>query len=140
MKLKEHADTNFMPRGETPCAFLLGAVSYCAVEMLWRGRTCAGMGVTGGVCMAAFCALRRRHRGSLLSLCLRGGLMITMAELIYGMLWNKDRETWDYSHLPLNWRGQICMRYFMLWCLLCIPMYGAARLLERHLRFIDRRP
>lgn len=119
-------------------AFIAGALGYCALETLWRGRTCAGMGAVGGICMAVFCAMRRKHRGGLLSLCLRGGLLITAAELLYGIFWNGDRKIWDYSRLPLNWRGQICAGYFVLWCLLCIPMCGIARLLEDTVGRVDR--
>lgn len=137
MKRKINIDKRSMPRGIRPCAFLLGGVSYMALETLWRGRTHPGMGVVGGTCMAAFCTLRHRHRGGLLSLCLRGSAMITAAELLYGTFLNRERTVWDYSELPLNWRGQICARYSFFWCLLCLPMCAFARLLERHLCRVD---
>lgn len=114
-------------------AFLFGAVGYPALETLWRGRTHPSMALAGGLCMAGFCALRRRVRARL-PLCLLGGAGITLAELGFGLLFNRRREVWDYSSLPLNLGGQVCLRYAALWCLLCLPMCLVARLAERHTR------
>jgi len=54
---------------------------------------------------------------------LLGALVITAAELMVG-LWVNERlhwNVWDYSELPLNFRGQVCLLYSMFWFFLCIP-------------------
>ena len=46
-------------------------------------------------------------------------------ELGCGLLVNRDYGVWDYRHLPLNFQGQICLPYTLLW----IPVSLAAILL-----------
>lgn len=60
------------------------------------------------------------------SLCLQGivcGVAITAAELLSGLVLNVwlGLGIWDYSGLPLNFMGQICLPFFGIWCLLSIP-------------------
>ena len=43
------------------------------------------------------------------------------------MGWN----VWDYSDMPLNLYGQICLPFTGLWFLLCIPAFGICRIAER---------
>ena len=56
--------------------------------------------------------------------CFLGSLVITSVEFIVGIAvnlvlrWN----VWDYSSLPLNLLGQICLPYCALWFVLCIPI------------------
>ena len=47
-------------------------------------------------------------------------MFITVSELICGMidnLWLK-LNVWDYSNIPLNYLGQICLPFCMLWFVL----------------------
>ncbi|MCI2105486.1 MAG: putative ABC transporter permease [Intestinimonas sp.] len=48
-----------------------------------------------------------------------GGLGITAAELVTGLILNirLGLDVWDYSDLPLNLWGQICLPYSLLWVL-----------------------
>lgn len=60
------------------------------------------------------------------SLCLQGivcGVAITAAELLSGLILNVwlGLGIWNYSGLPLNFMGQICLPFFGVWCLLSIP-------------------
>ena len=65
--------------------------------------------------------------------CLCGALLITALEFTVGvadnlvMGWN----VWDYSDMPLNLYGQICLPFTGLWFLLCIPAFGICRIAER---------
>lgn len=49
-----------------------------------------------------------------------GGLGITAVELAVGLVLNVrlGMDIWDYSDLPLNLWGQICLPFFLLWILL----------------------
>lgn len=118
--------------------FAAGGVGYCALETLWRGRTHPSMALCGGTVLAVFTKMVRRG-GSRLGLCLRGCALITGCELLCGLVFNRDRQVWDYSHLPGNFRGQICPLFSALWFLLCIPLCGLCPLLERHLVLLDKR-
>ena len=118
--------------------FAAGGVGYCALETLWRGRTHPSMALCGGTVLAVFTKMVRRG-GSRLGLCLRGCALITGCELLCGLVFNRDRQVWDYSRLPGNFRGQICPLFSALWFLLCIPLCGLCPLLERHLALLDTR-
>ena len=118
--------------------FAAGGVGYCALETLWRGRTHPSMALCGGTALAVFTKMVRRG-GSRLGLCLRGCALITGCELLCGLVFNRDRQVWDYSRLPGNFRGQICPLFSALWFLLCIPLCGLCPLLERHLALLDKR-
>ena len=118
--------------------FAAGGVGYCALETLWRGRTHPSMALCGGTVLAVFTKMVRRG-GSRLGLCLRGCALITGCELLCGLTFNRDRQVWDYSRLPGNFRGQICPLFSALWFLLCIPLCRLCPLLERHLVLLDKR-
>lgn len=121
------------------CTFAVGAVGYCALETLWRGRTHPSMAVCGGAALTAFHDLAARS-GSRLRLCLRGCALITGLELLCGLCCNRDRRIWDYSRSPGNFRGQICPAYSALWFLLCLALSYACPLLERHLARLEGKP
>ena len=118
--------------------FAAGGVGYCALETLWRGRTHPSMALCGGTVLAVVTKMVRRG-GSRLGLCLRGCALITGCELLCGLVFNRERQVWDYSRLPGNFRGQICPLFSALWFLLCIPLCGLCPLLERHLALLDKR-
>lgn len=45
-------------------------------------------------------------------------IFITFGEYIVGIIWNSDFSIWDYRHIPLNYKGQICLPFSLLWCVL----------------------
>ena len=44
-----------------------------------------------------------------------GAGIVTMVELLAGLIFNRSYGVWDYRELPLNYHGQICLRFFLLW-------------------------
>lgn len=108
--------------------FLLGAAGYPALELIWRGRTHGSMALAGGLSMMMIHRMNGMHAGRVRKsvLC---GLGITAIEAGCGLIWNRRHQVWDYSRLPMNWRGQICLPYTALWCLLS----GAALRLDKGL-------
>ena len=70
-------------------------------------------------------------RGEHTQACL-GACLVTVLELITGLIVNRwlGLQVWDYSGLPMNFLGQICLYYFVLW----IPLSAAAVFLEDGLR------
>lgn len=54
-----------------------------------------------------------------------GAGIVTTVELAVGMLVNRGYHIWDYRQVPLNFMGQICLPYSLLW----IPVsFGAMEL------------
>ena len=56
-----------------------------------------------------------RPRLPLLLRGIAGAGVITMVELLAGLIFNRDYHVWDYRHLPANFHGQICLWFFLLW-------------------------
>lgn len=110
--------------------FILGAVGYPLLEICWRGRTHASMALAGGVGAAL---LHRASRSPipLLPGALACGAGITGIEAACGLLWNRRHQVWDYRRLPLNWHGQVCLPYTLLWCGLSALWLAAERQLTR---------
>ncbi len=95
--------------------FLIGAVGYPLLEVLYRGRTHYSMAIAGG-CSAVMIAMVSRTALPLLWKAVLCGAGITGVEFICGCIWNRAYAVWDYRNMPLNIRGQICLPYTLLWC------------------------
>ena len=96
--------------------FLLGGFGYVGLELLWRGHSHYSMFLAGGVCFLLLGNLdRAKPRLSLPVRCLAGAGIITMVELAAGLLFNRQYQVWDYRHVPLNFMGQICLPFTLLW-------------------------
>lgn len=113
--------------------YTLGAIGYGAIELLWRGHTHWTMLLTGGLCFLLIYLVATRLA---LPLPLSGVLcaaLITAVELFTGLLVNRALgwNVWDYSSLPLNLSGQICLLYSFYWLILSIPAVTLCRLLRR---------
>ena len=103
------------------------------------------MFLAGGTCFLLLGKVRKFR----LKLPLRGiagAGIITAVELFFGLLFNRNHQVWDYRNLPLNFKGQICLRFFLLWIplslgamwlhslpqrLLAMPQKFAASILRR---------
>ncbi len=114
--------------------FLFGAFVYGMLEIIWRGYTHPAMLLLGGICFSAIFILEGNiSHLNIFFRCLIYALIISTAEFIFGIvlnLWLK-LDVWDYSGLPLNVLGQICLPYTALWYLLsvvCCKVCAAFRL------------
>ena len=96
--------------------FCFGGGLYGALELLWRGRTHWSMLVTGGLCFVMIGQLGKVTPPlSLLPRTLAGAGIITMLELCCGMIVNRSYTIWDYRQMPMNFHGQICLPFTLLW-------------------------
>ncbi len=95
--------------------FILGAAGYPLLELLYRGRTHYSMALAGG-CSAALIGKISRLPLPLPAQALLCGAGITAVEALCGVIWNRHYAVWDYRRMPLNWRGQVCLPYSVLWC------------------------
>ncbi|MGM9684447.1 MAG: hypothetical protein ACI3XQ_12690 [Eubacteriales bacterium] len=107
--------------------FAGGAAGYYTLEILYRGYSHWSMALCGGLCMFFIYRMNSRlcrRRIFLRAVC--GSLIITAVEMICGCVVNLafKMNVWDYSELPLNLLGQICLPFSLLWFGLCIPVCG----------------
>lgn len=113
--------------------FTVGAVGYPLLEIIFRGWSHWSMSLAGGcsACLLWWLETRLPQR-ALLRKCLYGSALITGVEFVIGCMFNLllQRRVWDYSHLPLNLLGQICLPFCMIWFLLCLPVFGLFRRLR----------
>ena len=123
--------------------FATGGSIYYGVEVLWRGHSHWTMAVLGGLCFLLLGAINEvlSWGTPLWRQALYGAVVITVLELAAGIVLNLALrlDIWDYSGLPCNILGQICLPYFLLW----IPLSLAAILLDdwlRYLLFGEERP
>ena len=74
------------------------------------------MFLAGGSCFLLLGKLN--HTQPRLCLPLRavaGTGIITGVELATGLLANRDYSVWDYRNMPMNYHGQICLPFCLLW-------------------------
>ena len=112
---------------------LVGGVGYYAIELAFRGRSHWSMALCGGICLSAIYHLNRRlrRRPLLLRACL-GALIITAVEFCCGCIVNLSLgwRIWDYSRMPFQLLGQICLPFSLLWVALCLPVCAICSFIE----------
>ena len=114
--------------------FLLGGVGYVLLELLWRGRSHVSMFLAGGVCFLLLGVLNKvQPRLPFVLRGLVGAGIITMVELLAGLIVNRNYRVWDYRHLPFHFHGQICLQFFLLWIPLSLGAMWLYSLLDRKL-------
>ncbi len=123
--------------------FVVGGLLYAVIEILWRGYTHWTMAILGGMCFLVCGGLNEwlSWDTPLWIQALICCMAITAAELVAGLVLNVwlGLNIWDYSGLPYNLAGQVCLGYSCLWYMLSIP----AILLDDWLRycfFAEERP
>lgn len=105
---------------------LIGGAIYCILEVLWRGYSHWSMFLVAAALTLPLDQVNEHTSWETpfwLQVIL-GGIAITLAELCAGLLLNicLGLDVWDYSHLPLNLWGQICVQYSLLW--LALSAFG----------------
>ena len=99
--------------------FLIGGLIYILIEIVWRGHSHWTMCILGGLCFlyAGYQNERIEWNYPLLLQALRVTIFIVVMEFITGCIVNiwLGWDVWDYSDLPLNLYGQICLYYAILW-------------------------
>lgn len=119
--------------------FIIGAICYGLLEILWKGCSHWSMLITGGL---IFCALGKlqSHVRSLPYFwkSIQGAITVTIAEGIVGIVANKifHMNVWDYSKEKWNICGQICLKYFICWAILAVPAMLFFKLLDGKLKKI----
>lgn len=114
--------------------FLIGAVGYTMIELLWRGHTHWSMSITGGICFLFIYAIWKKLRSApwyLTCLCCAGA--VTAVEFLVGCIVNLALgwNVWSYAQMPFNLLGQICPLFSVLWFFLSALLLPFCRLLNK---------
>lgn len=100
----------------------IGGTLYITIELLYRGRTHWTMYALGGLCFYLVGLVNEIIPWGmpLVWQSAIGGCIITALELLTGCIVNLwlGWDVWDYSGMPLNLWGQICLPFYFAWVLL----------------------
>lgn len=101
--------------------FLLGGAVYICCELIYRGHSHWSMFIMGGLCLLAVGGLNEKclfpNWCGLLPQALLGAGIITVLEFICGLIVNVWLKwgIWDYSNVPFNIMGQVCLPFYFIW-------------------------
>ena len=115
-----------MKYSKYPVLFCAGGLGYTGLELLWRGWSHPTMFFAGGTCFLLLGTLKARPPWQK---AVFGAGIITAVELMAGLLINRHYTVWDYRNAPVNFLGQICLPYCLLW----MPVGLAGSLLHTYL-------
>ena len=91
------------------------------IEILWRGYTHWTMGILGGIVLILVGLINEVDKDiPLLVQAPIASIVITLLEYYSGIILNIQMKLniWDYSDLPFNVDGQVCLLYSLLWMIL----------------------
>ncbi len=113
---------------------LVGGVLYAVVETIWRGSTHWTMVPVGGLCFVSVLVVNgvMPERAGLLLRCAAGAAAVTAIEFVSGAVLNLwlGMGIWDYSSMPMNLLGQVCLPFSLGWAVLSAPALLIGRFLD----------
>lgn len=114
---------------------LIGGITYILIELAWRGYSHISMFILGALCFVLIGGINEFlpwELGFVWQMLIGAGI-VTILELIVGIVVNVwlGLEVWDYSNLPFNFMGQICLPFSFAWTLLS----GVAIVVDDYLRY-----
>lgn len=121
--------------------FFVGGSIYYLIEFIWKNFVSHGlchwsMFILGGICFLLIGAINEYipWEMGLPKQGIIGACIITGLEFIFGIILNIQLGLgiWDYSNIPFNICGQICLPFSIAWCFLSI----IAIILDDYLRWL----
>ena len=101
---------------------IIGGNAYMIIELLYRQRTHWTMGIVGGLCFVLIGLINEGYNFnmSLVKQSVIAATIVTIVEFFSGCIINLQLgwDVWDYSNLPFNIMGQVCLPFYFLWMLL----------------------
>lgn len=114
--------------------FIIGGFAYCLLEISVRGYSHISMFVAGGMCFVLVGGISKslRERMPLVVRMMIGALIITLIELITGIIVNvwMGLNVWDYTGQRMNYMGQVCLLFSLIWFLITLPIIGVYNIIE----------
>ena len=113
----------------------IGGLLYVLIEILFRGHSHWTMFCVGGLCFWLIGLINEiiPWEMPLWKQCIIGATIVTAVEFLSGCIINLwlGWNVWDYSNMPLNFLGQVCLPFSLLWVLLS----AVAIVLDDYLRY-----
>lgn len=123
--------------------FIFGGMTYYLIEVCYRGHSHWTMCLLGGLCFISVGLINNviSWNMPIEIQCLIGTGIITTLEFLVGVLVNicLGWDVWDYSELPFNLFGQICLCFSAIWYILSLCIILADDWI-RYKFFGERRP
>lgn len=118
----------------------IGGYSYFLLELIFNGNSCWFSFVLGGICFRIIGRIRLFNLNNIYK-CILSGTMITLVEFLTGILFNLmlNWKMWDYSLLPFNILGQICLPFSLIWIILSFPAIKIDEMLTKKI-YIQKLP
>ena len=100
--------------------FLVGYCTYIAIEVTYRGSSYVLMGICGGLAVVIIDKINNYISWDMDILIqgIIGSVIITFFELVIGEISLKTDllpMMWNYTNVPLNYDGVICLPFSIIW-------------------------
>lgn len=115
--------------------YCIGGAIYYGIEILWRGYSHWSMFLLAGQCFVFAGVLNeiQSWETPLWRQVLQAWIFVLIGEFLCGCIVNIGLgwDVWDYSNIPYNILGQICLPYALLW----VPLIIVAIILDDYIRY-----
>ena len=115
--------------------YVIGGIIYYLIEIAWRGHSHWTMCLLGGFCFLCIGLINEFFTWEIKiwKQAIYGTALITVLEFFSGCIINiwLGWNVWDYSNVPFNVLGQICLPYIILW----FPLTIVGIVLDDYLRY-----
>ena len=104
---------------------IIFGITYCGIEILYRGRTHISMLFVGGLCAVLIGMINEiTPKMNIILQMLIGAVIVTIIEFFSGYIINiiLGLNVWDYSNLMFNYKGQISLIFTVIWFFLSAPV------------------
>lgn len=113
----------------------IGGLIYVLIELAFRGRSHWTMVIVGGLCFWLIGLINEVFPWEMpfWKQCIIGAAIVTAVEFLSGCIINLGLgwNVWDYSNIPFNILGQICLPFSLIWILIS----AVAIVIDDHLRY-----
>lgn len=110
--------------GKCVFMFIFGFMAYITIECLFRGYSFPAMGLCGGIVFVLLDKINDKISWDIDILVqgMMGSVLITFLEFIIGEMSLRGliQPMWNYTNLPLNYKGIICLPFSLIWIVLSI--------------------
>ena len=99
------------------CLFLIGGGIYYGIEVLFRGYSYLAMACCGGLLFVMIGGLNEFYSWDtpFWKQMMFGSIAITSVEFLVGYFLHIGFPMWDYSNMPFNVMGIICLPFTIIW-------------------------
>ena len=104
---------------------IIFGITYCGIEILYRGRTHISMLFVGGLCAVLIGMINEiTPKMNIILQMFIGAVIVTIIEFFSGYIINiiLGLNVWDYSNLMFNYKGQISLMFTVIWFFLSAPV------------------